>query len=69
MNQDTLVRRRDGKLEERVGEDWVAEYSENSDSGLWEAEVFKHDVPEWHGLDFGTLEQARAPVWNFHDQS
>jgi hypothetical protein len=56
-------------LEERVGEDWVAEYSENSDSGLWEAEVFKHDVPEWHGLDFGTLEQARAAVWNFHDQS
>lgn len=69
MNQETMVHRRDGKYEERLGSIWLAEYSENNETGLWEVELFKHDVPQWHGLGFESLDEARAAVRNFYDQA
>ena len=69
MNKEALVRRRDGKYEEDLGDNWTVEYSENRDTGLWEAEVFKHNVPEWHGVGYESLEDARAAALNFYEQS
>ena len=69
MNSDPLVKRHDGKYEERLSENWLVEYSENSDTGLWEVEVFKNDVPEWHSLDFDSLEEARESAREFYNQA
>lgn len=69
MNDDALVKRLDGKYEERLSEIWVAEYSENPDSDLWEVEIFKNDVPEWRSMDFESLEDARQAAYNFYNQA
>ena len=69
MNDDVLVKRLDGKYEERLSATWVAEYSENPSTSLWEVEVFKNDVPEWHSIDFESLEDARQAAYNFYDQA
>ena len=69
MNDDVLVKRLDGKYEERLSETWVAEYSENPATDLWVVEVFKNDVPEWRSMDFDSLEDARQAAYNFYDQA
>ena len=69
VNDNALVKRLDGKYEERLSPIWVAEYSENSSTSLWEVEVFKNDVPEWHSIDFESLEDARQAAYNFYDQA
>ena len=69
MNDDALVKRLDGKYEERLSGTWVAEYSENPGTSLWEVEVFKNDVPEWRSMDFESLEDARQAVYNFYNQA
>jgi hypothetical protein len=58
-NDAPMKRRLDGKFEERLGEDWVAEYFEVPDTGLWRVEVFRHDVPEWAEDGLDSLEHAR----------
>ena len=69
MNNDPLVKRLDGKYEERLSETWLVEYSESPDTGLWEVEVFKNDVPEWRGLDFDSLEDAQQAAYDFYNQA
>ena len=69
MNTDTLVKRLDGKYEERLSEVWVAEFSENPDTGLWDVDVFKSDVSEWRSVDFDSLDDARQAAYNFYDQA
>ncbi len=69
MKDDALVKRLDGKYEERLSEVWVVEYSENHGSGLWEVEIFKNNVPEWRSIDFESLEDARQAAYNFYDQA
>lgn len=69
MNNNSLDKRLDGKYEERLSESWLVEYSENPDTGLWEVEVFKNDVPEWHSLDYDSLEEARAAARDFYNQA
>ena len=65
---ENIVKRADGKYEEGLDEIWFAEYSEDSATGLWEVEVFKHNVAEWHSSDFTSLEEARQAAHNFYDQ-
>ena len=69
MNTDTLVKRLDGKYEERLSEVWIAEFSENPNTGLWDVDVFRSDIPEWHSVDFDSLEAARQAAYNFYDQA
>jgi len=69
VNDDVLNKRRDGKYEERLNEIWVAEYSENPDTGLWEVEIFKSDVAEWYSLDFMSLDDARKAAYDFYNQA
>ena len=69
MNNDPLVKRLDGKYEERLSETWLVEYSESPDTGLWEVEVFKNDVPEWRSLDFDSLEDAQQAAYDFYNQA
>lgn len=68
MVDHTLVKRRDGKLQERFSDAWIAEYSEHPSTGLWEVEIFRQDVCEWHALDFESLEEARLAAQGFYDQ-
>lgn len=65
---DTLVKRPDGKYEERLDQIWVAEYADDPATGLWEAEVFKHDVAEWHSTNYASLEDARQAVQSYYNQ-
>jgi hypothetical protein len=69
VNDDALVKRLDGKYEERLSKTWVVEYSENPSTSLWEVEVFKNDVPEWRSLDFDSLEAARQAAYDFYNQA
>jgi len=69
VDDDVLVKRRDGKYEERLNEFWLAEYSENPDTGLWEVEVYKSDVAEWYSLDYVSLDDARKAAYNYYDQA
>ena len=63
-----LVKRPDGKHEEELGENWVAEYTENPRTGLWEVDIMKHDVPEWHSTDYESLEDARQAARDHYEQ-
>jgi hypothetical protein len=64
----SFVKRPDGKYEESLGEIWVAEYAENYETGLWEVEVLKHDVPEWHDIGYASLEDAQQAAHEYYDQ-
>jgi hypothetical protein len=58
-----------GKYEEDLGAGWFAEYSEDPANGLWQVEIFKHDVPEWRAMDYASLEEARQAAQGFYAQS
>ena len=64
----SLQKNSDGIYEERFSDKWYAEYSEMADSGMWRADVFKHDVPQWHGIDYESLEEARHAAQEYYDQ-
>lgn len=68
MSTEPLVKRPDGKYEESLGDIWVAEYAENSETDLWEVKVLKHDVPEWQASGYASLEDARQAAYNYYDQ-
>ena len=68
MSTEPLVKRPDGKYEESLGDIWVAEYAENSETDLWEVEVLKHDVPEWQTSGYVSLEDARQAAHDYYDQ-
>lgn len=65
---DPVNRRLDGKYEEKLEEGWLAEYTEDHDTGLWQVEIFKHSVAEWRGIDYTSLEEARQAAHEFYDQ-
>lgn len=65
---NSLTKRPDGKYEEELGELWTAEYSEHPDTGLWQVELFKHDVAEFLGTDFASLEEARLAAKDYYGQ-
>lgn len=64
---NNINRRLDGKYEERFDANWIAEYSENPRTSLWEVEIFKHQVPAWHSTDYLSLEEARHAAHDFFD--
>jgi len=68
MVNDTLGTRPDGKFEDRLSDAWSAEYSEHPTTGLWQIEIFKQDVCEWHAIDFDSLEEARRAAQDYYDQ-
>ena len=63
-----LVKRPDGKYEESLGDIWSAEYAKNLGTGLWEVEILKHDVSEWHTIGYASLEDARQAAHDYYDQ-
>ena len=65
---NTIVKRLDGIFEEQLGNRWTAQYSEDSDTGLWVVEIFNHNVPEWRSQDFTSLEEARQAAHDYYDQ-
>lgn len=65
---DALVKRADGKYEERLSDIWAAEYSEESATGLWQVEVFKHDVSEWQASGYSSIEEARQSAVEYYNQ-
>lgn len=67
MDKD-VVKRPDGKYEEKLSGVWIAVYSEDPETGLWEVEVFKHDVAEWRETGYATLKECRRGAYEFYDQ-
>lgn len=63
-----LVKRADGKYEERLNDDWIAEYCKEPQTGLWQAEVLKHDVSEWQTSGYASLEEARQSAEEYYNQ-
>ena len=68
MLTEPIVKRTDGKYEETLGDIWVAEYAENSETDLWDVEVLKHDVAEWQTSGYASLEEARQAAHDYYDQ-
>ena len=68
MLTEPIVKRTDGKYEETLGDIWVAEYAENSETDLWDVEVLKHDVAEWQTSGYASLEEARQAAHDCYDQ-
>jgi hypothetical protein len=62
------VKRSDGKYEEKLEDNWLLEYFEDPQTGLWRVEVFQHDVSEWTSADFSSLEEAQQAAHNYFDQ-
>lgn len=67
MNQE-LVTRPDGKIEERLADIWSAEYAQDAETGLWEVVVFKHDVAEWRGEGYASIQDAQAAAHERYHQ-
>ncbi len=65
---DGPVRRTDGKYEERLSDLWVVEYAEDPATGLWQLDIFKHDVPEWRDIGYPSLEEARRAAKEYYSQ-
>lgn len=63
-----LIEQGNGVFREMLNGSWYVEYSENPDTGLWQADVFKNDVAEWKNMDFESLEEARQAVVEFYTQ-
>ena len=68
MLTEPVVKRTDGKYEETLGDTWVAEYAENSETDLWDVEVLNRDVAEWQTSGYASLEQARQAAHDYYDQ-
>lgn len=64
-----VTRREDGVYEESFNASWYAEYTEDTDSGLWRVDLYKHDVPKWREGDFESLEDAAAAARDYYLQS
>lgn len=64
-----LVKRIDGKYEEKLDDGWLVEYAEDTDTGLWAIEIFKHDVAMWRGIDYPSLEEAQQVAHAYYDQA
>ena len=65
MTNDIVVKRLDGKYEQQLGGNWVAEYSEDSLTGLWHIELFLHNVSEWNAMDYPSLEEAQEAARDY----
>lgn len=61
-----LIEQANGVFREMLNGSWYVEYSADPDTGLWQANVFKHDVAEWKNMDFESLEDARQAVEEFY---
>ena len=62
------AKRHDGKYEERLGDNWHAEYFEAPETGLWRVDVFQQNVSEWTSAVFSSLEEAQEAAHNYFDQ-
>lgn len=64
-----LIKGQNGVLREQFSASWYADYSEDPNSGLWRAEVYKHDVPEWCEVDLESLRVAMELARDFYQQA
>jgi hypothetical protein len=65
---EALRKTRDGTFEETFGAPWSAEYAEDAANGLWRVVVYRHDVIEWRGHGYASLEEARRAAEEFYRQ-
>jgi hypothetical protein len=59
MQEIMLCKRVDGKYEEKLDDHWIAEYFEDPMNGLFEVEIFHHDVSRWFAANYASLEEAQ----------
>jgi len=63
----SITKRPDGVYEETLSDNWYAEYKEDEEYGLWTVDLYKHDVPEWHDVDFESLEEAARAAHDYYN--
>ena len=63
-----LIRKSNGIYRESFSDIWSAEYSEDLDTGLWQVDIFKRATPEWHNVDYVSLEEARSAAQDYYHQ-
>ena len=68
MPEYPIIRRLDGKYEQRLGDEWIIEYWEDPRTDLWRAEVFHKDVAKWVSEAHLSIEEAGEAVRNYLDQ-
>ncbi len=68
MLEYPINKRRDGKYEQRLGDEWFIEYWEDPRSDLWRAEVFHKYVAKWVSKGHLSMEEAGRAVRNYLDQ-
>jgi len=62
-----LCKRLDGKYEEKLDVYWIAEYFEDPTNGLYEVEVFHHDVSRWFAANFNSLEEGQDAAREYYN--
>lgn len=68
MQQYPVIKRPSGVYEERLDDRWLAEYSEDSGTGLWRADIYHHDVSVWRSEGHVAIEDARQAARAYYDQ-
>lgn len=68
MEAAVLTEQADGVFSELLYDSWIAEYTENAETGLWQADVFKGDVGEWKTAGFESLEEACQAVRDLYSR-
>lgn len=58
----------DGRYLERMADNLTVEYFENTETGLWDVEIYLHDVPEWKSMDYISLENAQKAAYEYYNQ-
>ena len=57
-----------GKRVQQLGEKWTVEYFEDPANGLWRAELFHREVPEWVSVNHASLQEAARAAREYLDQ-
>lgn len=63
-----VVPQANGKYAQQLGDKWFAEYFEDPQTGLWRAEIYHRDVPEWLSVDHTSVQEAARAAREYFDQ-
>ena len=67
MQESVIIKRKDGIYEEKLDDKWIAEYSEDVLTGLFQVEIFYRSTSEWVSTDYLSLEDAQNAAHDYYD--
>lgn len=63
-----VIQMPDGEFQEKLSKDWLAEYTEDKLSGLWQVAVYRHHVVEWQDEDYASLQDAVQAAREYYNE-